>query len=172
MAEGAEMDDTHCEDKTVVRKMDDDGSLAKELQRQIFQGDPEDGGVVWPRIAEISLLGGLGCGRALVRCSVFGQGKHSRMRLGFMMLELKPGHACDPMTCLSGVHFLTVPAINCVSTLKAEATLEELECSASVYDYAVLQATDNSVCCSFLDGFLHSRMPLVPTPVRLKRACV
>lgn len=30
-----------------------------------YAGDPDDGGVVWPRIAEISLLGALGCGRAL-----------------------------------------------------------------------------------------------------------
>ena len=47
----------------------DDGQLARELQQQIYQGDPEDGGVVWPRIAEISLLGGIGCGK-LAFCSV------------------------------------------------------------------------------------------------------
>ena len=32
-----------------------------------YAGDPDNEGVVWPRIAEISLLGALGCGRYLAR---------------------------------------------------------------------------------------------------------
>lgn len=87
----ADMADAHDGGKGLTRKLDD-GDLARELQQQIYQGDPEDGGVVWPRIAEISLLGGIGCGRNL-----------------------------------------------------AEAALEELEATNSNFEYAVLQATDNSI---------------------------
>lgn len=49
------------------RIIDEDGSLAKELQRTVHLGDPYNEGIVWPRIAEISLLGALGCGRTLVQ---------------------------------------------------------------------------------------------------------
>lgn len=44
----------------------DDGSLAVELQQSVRCGDVYNEGIVWPRIAEISLLGGLGCGKALL----------------------------------------------------------------------------------------------------------
>jgi hypothetical protein len=49
------------------RIIDEDGSLSRELQRTVRLGDPYNEGIVWPRIAEISLLGALGCGRALVQ---------------------------------------------------------------------------------------------------------
>jgi hypothetical protein len=45
-----------------ARTKDDDFSIGRELQAQIHDGDPEDEGVIWPHLAEISLLGGLGCG--------------------------------------------------------------------------------------------------------------
>jgi GNAT superfamily N-acetyltransferase len=46
--------------------VDEDGSLTAELQAQLHAGDPDNEGIVWPRIAELSLLGALGCGRQLV----------------------------------------------------------------------------------------------------------
>jgi hypothetical protein len=46
-----------------VRKWDEDGSLAREMEASIRCGDIWNEGIVWPRIAEIGLLGGLGCGR-------------------------------------------------------------------------------------------------------------
>ena len=46
-----------------ARQWDVDGSLARELQSTVHSGDVWNEGIVWPRIAEISLLGGLGCGR-------------------------------------------------------------------------------------------------------------
>jgi len=49
------------------RIIDEDGSLAKELGKTVHLGDPYNEGIVWPRIAEISLLGALGCGRILVQ---------------------------------------------------------------------------------------------------------
>ncbi|VEU39172.1 unnamed protein product [Pseudo-nitzschia multistriata] len=49
------------------RIIDEDGSLAKELENTVRLGDPYNEGIVWPRIAEISLLGALGCGRVLVQ---------------------------------------------------------------------------------------------------------
>jgi hypothetical protein len=48
---------------TGIRRWDSDGTLAKELQQTVHCGDIWGEGIVWPRIAEISLLGGLGCGR-------------------------------------------------------------------------------------------------------------
>ena len=42
-------------------------SLTRELQCARRGGDPEGEGVVWPRVAEVSLLGGLGCGRTLLQ---------------------------------------------------------------------------------------------------------
>jgi hypothetical protein len=41
--------------------------LSAELMQEVFAGDPDGEGVVWPRVAEISLLGALGCGRWLVQ---------------------------------------------------------------------------------------------------------
>jgi hypothetical protein len=49
------------------RVIDEDGSIAKQLQSTVRLGDPYNEGIVWPRIAEISLLGALGCGKALVQ---------------------------------------------------------------------------------------------------------
>lgn len=49
------------------RLVDRDGRLASELQQTVRLGDPYDEGIIWPRIAEISLLGALGCGRTLVK---------------------------------------------------------------------------------------------------------
>ena len=48
---------------TRERKFDYDGSLAAEIQNTVRCGDPWNEGIVWPRVAEISLLGGLGCGK-------------------------------------------------------------------------------------------------------------
>lgn len=48
------------------RLYDRDGTLAEEMQATVRCGDPWNEGIVWPRIAEISLLGALGCGKALL----------------------------------------------------------------------------------------------------------
>lgn len=45
------------------RIWDKTNKLARELQSTVRFGNIWEEGVVWPRIAEISLLGGLGCGR-------------------------------------------------------------------------------------------------------------
>ena len=45
----------------------DDGTLSTELELQSRSGDPTATGVVWPTVAEISLVGALGCGEYLVR---------------------------------------------------------------------------------------------------------
>ena len=49
--------------KNGLRVYDKDGSLAQELEETVHGGDPYVEGIVYPRIAEISLLGGLGCGK-------------------------------------------------------------------------------------------------------------
>lgn len=50
--------------------VDQDGSLALELESLSRSGDPGAGGIVFPAIAEIGLLGGLGCGEYLLRMAL------------------------------------------------------------------------------------------------------
>lgn len=45
-------------------------TLAEALEREPRWGDPEQEGVVWPRVAEVSLLGGLGCGAWILRLAL------------------------------------------------------------------------------------------------------
>ena len=52
--------------------VDEDGSLSAALQAELHAGDPDDEGVVFPRIAEISLLGALGCGKWLLELMLEG----------------------------------------------------------------------------------------------------
>ena len=54
------------------RAIDSDGSLSTEMMTEVFAGDPDNEGVVWPRVAEISLLGALGCGRWLLQLVIDG----------------------------------------------------------------------------------------------------
>jgi len=55
---------------TDQKAADADGSLAKELEALTRSGDPHGGGIVFPEIAEIALLGGLGCGEYLLRMAL------------------------------------------------------------------------------------------------------
>jgi len=48
-------------------KWDSDNALASELELCDRAGDPDAEGIIWPKLAEISLLGGLGCGTWLMR---------------------------------------------------------------------------------------------------------
>eukprot|EP01083_Nonionella_stella_P274570 932099_1 len=48
----------------------DDGTLTKDLEKQPRSGDPHGVGVIWPTIAEISLVGALGCGEYLVQMAL------------------------------------------------------------------------------------------------------
>jgi hypothetical protein len=49
------------------RRCDLSNLLAEELNGCDRAGDPEGGGVIWSRVAEVSLLGALGCGSMLTR---------------------------------------------------------------------------------------------------------
>lgn len=51
-------------------KADANGSLSDELEAQERSGDPLAGGVVFPTIAEIGLVGALGCGEYLLRMAL------------------------------------------------------------------------------------------------------
>lgn len=58
------------------RQYDLNGTLSAELQNTVRCGDPWNEGIVFPRLAEISLLGGLGCGKVgtgimFVLCDIF-----------------------------------------------------------------------------------------------------
>ncbi|KAL3822336.1 hypothetical protein ACHAXA_002651 [Cyclostephanos tholiformis] len=50
-----------------LRRYDADGSLAEAMEATIKGGNPHLEGIVYPRIAEVSLFGGLGCGKQLLR---------------------------------------------------------------------------------------------------------
>jgi len=49
---------------------DSNGVMARELEKQHRSGDPHGGGVVWHNVAELSLIGGLGCGEYLLRMAL------------------------------------------------------------------------------------------------------
>jgi len=51
-------------------KVDADGSLSAQLEAQPRAGDPHVGGIVFEGIAEISLVGGLGCGEYALRMAL------------------------------------------------------------------------------------------------------
>ena len=54
----------------VTNNVDADGSLANELEHQERFGDPHESGIIFPSIAEIALVGGLGCGEYLLRMAL------------------------------------------------------------------------------------------------------
>jgi hypothetical protein len=53
-----------------LSKWDSDGQLARGLQATVKAGDIWNEGITWPRIAELGLLGGLGCGALLVQLAI------------------------------------------------------------------------------------------------------
>ena len=57
-------------DSAAYPNMDMDGSLAMELEAEPRSGDPRGGGIVFPSLAEIGLLGGLGCGETMLRMAL------------------------------------------------------------------------------------------------------
>lgn len=57
-------------DRDKIEGRIDDGSLTKALESQPRSGDPHGAGVVWPTIAEISLVGALGCGEYLLQMAL------------------------------------------------------------------------------------------------------
>lgn len=63
MAFGQDDDELEAQMKSGMRKYDEDGSLAEELEACVKGGNPHVEGIVYPRVAEVSLFGGLGCGK-------------------------------------------------------------------------------------------------------------
>ena len=51
-------------------RWDSDNTLAWELEQQHRAGDPRAEGVIWSRVGEISLVGGLGCGGFLLQLAL------------------------------------------------------------------------------------------------------
>jgi hypothetical protein len=49
------------------RIIDERSKLGAELADQVHDGDPDGEGVIWPHVAEVSLLGALGCGSFLLQ---------------------------------------------------------------------------------------------------------
>ena len=67
------------------RLADRDGSLANELEACKRSGDPLVGGIVFPEIAEIALVGGLGCGEYLLRMAL--DGIRAERKYKFVVLQ-------------------------------------------------------------------------------------
>ena len=61
-----DLEDDFSKEWHAKRLKDSDGSLAREMEQELRDGDPKLEGIIWPHIAEISLMGGLGCGSALL----------------------------------------------------------------------------------------------------------
>jgi hypothetical protein len=68
-----------------VNAHDIDGSLAKKLESEPRSGDPLDSGIVFDSIAEIGLLGGLGCGEYLLRMALDSIRKYKQYK--FVVLQ-------------------------------------------------------------------------------------
>ena len=69
--------------------VDRDGSLALQLDQEPRSGDPTDTGIVFETIAEIALLGGLGCGEYLLRMALESILRHKRYK--FVVLQATEG---------------------------------------------------------------------------------
>lgn len=65
--------------------VDSDGSLAGDLESQPRSGNPFEGGVVFDMVAEISLVGGLGCGEYLLRMAL--ESILSKRKYKFVVLQ-------------------------------------------------------------------------------------
>ncbi len=75
---------------TVHAKDDAGGRLAKELQSLPRHGDPSAGGIVFDHVAEIALLGGLGCGELLLRMALE-EIRNSPNRYQYVVLQATEG---------------------------------------------------------------------------------
>jgi Beta-galactosidase C-terminal domain len=66
-------------------KVDRDGSLAQQLEALPREGDPMGGGIVFSAIAEIGLVGALGCGEYLLRMAL--DGIREKKQYKFVVLQ-------------------------------------------------------------------------------------
>lgn len=72
-------------------KVDADGSLSAELEAQPKSGDPYVGGVVFDTIAEIGLLGAIGCGEHLLRMALDDIMLHHGDKYKYVVLQATDG---------------------------------------------------------------------------------
>jgi hypothetical protein len=96
-----------------------------------------------------------------------------------LLLGLNPCHMCDPTTCPSRMSLHLPPSHHKYHTLKVYASVAMKDKLGPgevglilVYVMQLMGMLQWIVRCSFFDRDLHSRMPLDPTSVRLKRAGV
>ena len=119
--------------KNGLRRYDGDGSLAEGLEATVKGGNPHFEGIVYPRVAEVSLFGGLGCGKVRRRIS---------------------GDCIARKCCLMCIHQHLSHDYNSHryhhrSQQLLKLLIEHLECMKATarqnYDYIILQATENSI---------------------------
>ena len=104
------------------RAVDARGDLSDELQREVHAGDVHGEGVIWPHVAELSLLGGLGAGGWLVRLVIdeLESKPASEMQYNWLVLE-----ATDNSVTFYEAHgFVRVGAV--ASHVESNAEAKEL----------------------------------------------
>ena len=79
-----------------ARLVDANGSLSRALESELRDGDPTagGGGNVWPHVAELSLIGALGCGRFLLQLVIDDLQNRTDHPYKFIVLqatEVRPG---------------------------------------------------------------------------------
>jgi hypothetical protein len=137
-------DDEECDRQRLLtgeRKWDSSGALAAGMQSTVRSGDIWAEGIVWPRIAEITLLGGLGTGRVRWHCVDY-------LLIICCLFVL---HCCITLLWKEkkthNVLFLFFSLI--LLQVLVSMVIEELERMKATgkynYDYITLQATDNSI---------------------------
>jgi hypothetical protein len=89
-----------------VRVWDRDNQLARGLQNSVHGGDIWNEGIVWPRIAEISLLGALGCGKVSTSTSDGGPHDQPRLRNIYRVVCVGCQHFPSPPSPVSTASFL------------------------------------------------------------------
>ena len=126
---------------------DADGSLAKELQSLPRSGSPTDGGIVFEQIAELALLGGLGCGELMLRMALEDILNRSDQKYKFLVLQATNGSR--PFYERFG--FKRVGAICRYATDSATATIE-----------TPAMNNENALTCPTTNSNNHSSSNIMP----------
>lgn len=79
-----------------AHRVDEDGELSAELDECARFGDPDGCGVIWPRVAEITLLGGLGCGAQLLQLALDDLARQGSYDYVVLQVRAPPPSAAPP----------------------------------------------------------------------------
>lgn len=137
---------------------DHDGKLTNQMESVTRSGDPENEGVIWGRIAELSLLGGLKCGRFLLKLAL--EELEAENEYDFLVLQATE----TSRTFYESVGFVRVGAVAKVSVAKTCFSLARAENACAF----MLLATLHHAVRSSHDEFKHATDGGLP-PLDLQR---